>query len=314
MSLTSEQQQDLKQELDFTRERMSTLEVDSEAYNVLAQRADEIIYSLQSGDFEERIKKQEETVQAIKLPHDFSELFDDHRANDIIIELIKQFQRQAYADHNEEIVNIISAHKQDQEATKQQITELQDKIAVDAQDLYNCHQTIFQLNFELEDVKTKRDAAVEAKEEAEQLLHEKQLHLDKLQNEIANGAKEAAKPVEITLTDRLSELVEQSKSAKIKSSLELALERTAPVRGTVEITKPVGSQFRPETSLDGVVEVPDLGLQFPVIPKAEVPTVSVPGDIGQPEIEEDSRVTKEYLEARLAQFAQENGLVVKIAS
>lgn len=196
---------------------------------------------------QQRILVQEEKVESISLPYNFSEVFDDPRADEMIIELIKEFQRKAYAEHNQEVSELVAAHREeltksaDRELElKRQIDELsvnlegarKEHITLDTE-ITELEQKIVSLHYELSDAESKRDAAVAEKEGIETLLVEKQSHIDKLRDEIAIGAVAAVNVVEISPTDRLAKLIEESKQAKVKSAVDIALENTVPFRGKV---------------------------------------------------------------------------------
>ncbi|KRE33279.1 hypothetical protein [Paenibacillus sp. Soil724D2] len=189
---------------------------------------------------EVRVQVQEEKVESITLPYNFDEIFDDNRANEIIIELIRDLQRQAYAEHNEELTEIATAHREEVRAAadrelqlKRQNDELQLKLDEYSQEALNHHKEVNQLMLERDEALKYRDAAVREKEGIELLLSEKQAQIDTLRDEIAVGARAAVNVTNISPTDRLSALVEESKKAKVKSALDIALENATPFRGKV---------------------------------------------------------------------------------
>jgi hypothetical protein len=80
----------------------------------------------------ERVQAQTEKVESITLPLDFNDLLDNPLANEMIIEVVKQFQLQAYDEHNAEVVRIhadwqskLSAANQIESDQKARIIELQ---------------------------------------------------------------------------------------------------------------------------------------------------------------------------------------------
>jgi chromosome segregation ATPase len=203
-----------------------------------------------------RIQEQEVKVASITLPHNFNEVFDDPRANDIIIEVIKDFQRQAIAEHNAEVESLIAQHREEIRTSsehelqlKRKNEELQQENNLIAADRDQSKERLQQLSIELTDALSKRDAAVRDKEASESLLAEKQTHIDTLRNEIAIGASKAINVTNINPSDRLAQLIEQSKSAKIKSAAELALESATPFRGKVLVDGVVAPLSVPEVPI-----------------------------------------------------------------
>lgn len=234
-----------------------------------------------------RIQVQEEKVESIALPYDFNEVFADPRANEMIIELIKDFQRQAYADHNTEVEELIAEHKNELKVVSDNLAKAETENHTLNIELDDLTARVNHLTIERDDALSKRDAAVREKEGIETLLDEKQEHIDKLRDEIAIGAKAAINVTSISPSDRLAALVQESKSAKIKSSLELAMERTEPVRGKIEVVAP--PKALEEATFPGQASDPaNIGLDdtetsqlpaantevgFPPIPTAQAPDV-----------------------------------------
>jgi hypothetical protein len=82
-------------------------------------------------------------------------------------------------------------------------------------------------------------------------------------------------------------LVQESKSAKIKSSLELALERTEPVRGKIEVVAPPkaleeatfpgqagdSTNIGLDNTAAGQLPAANQEVAFPDIPRAEAPNL-----------------------------------------
>lgn len=228
---------------------------------------------------EERVQVQETKVAAIILPYDFNELFGDPNANDIVIELIKDLQRQAYAEHNAELTEMATAHRDELRAAadrelqlKRQNDELQEVGAQMGEKLLSLRSDIGQAIIERDDALAKRDAAVREKEGIELLLAEKQAQIDTLRDEIAIGAKAAVNVTSIAGTDKLAQLIEASKQAKVKSAVDIALENPVPFRGkvisdgaVVQLNAPEVQPFRP------IDQASDSGYQLVTGPVSELP-------------------------------------------
>ena len=280
-----------------------------------------------------RFQEQEEKVQSLKLPYDFNELYGDSTANDSIIEIVQIFLREANAENNDDLQKLIETHRTEIQASsdrelqlKRQNDEMQLKFTSDQQEILRISQELQQTKLERDDAFAKRDAAVADKEGVELLITEKQAQIDTLRAEIAVGAKSAINVTNISPSDKLAALVEQSKSAKIKSSVELALDRLEPVRGKIEVavaapklpeeaTFPTQSSDPANIGLDNsqAGEVPahdrEVTFQLPSANAPEVPSLGTTMATGQPETETYSGITKTELEDRLVKFAAEHGLV-----
>lgn len=184
---------------------------------------------------QERVQVQEQEIESIVLPegYDFDEISGVENMNLMIIEVIKDFQRQYNLKRNAEEELMINEHK----AQVAELKAANDSFAHENEKLMQLteelNKAISTAHLELTDALSKRDAAVREKEGLEVLLQEKQAHIDTLRNEIAVGAKAAINVTNITPSDRLAQLVQESKNAKVKSALDIALENTAPFRGKV---------------------------------------------------------------------------------
>lgn len=230
---------------------------------------------------EARAQEQEEKVESIVLPYDFSEVFGDPRANEMIVELIKDFQRQAFADHNAEVETLIAEHKaeiqlvtSDRNQAKERLQLLSDNLGEEKQAHNEVLALLNETKLRLNDAESKRDAAVRHAEGLETLLSEKQEHIQTLRDEIAIGAKAAINVTNISPSDRLAQLVQDSKNAKVKSALDIALENAAPFRGKVTRDGEVVAQLEvPQVSPFPVINPSgNTDLQLVASPIAIIPT------------------------------------------
>lgn len=181
-----------------------------------------------------RVQVQEEKVQSIQLPHNFDEVFGDPRANEIITEVIREFQRQAYEEHNAEVEGIHNSYRAQLSEAGVREAELKLKIDVMKQEidkgieekviLIRDNANYLKFNHKLETVKDdaelKRDAAVRELETAQQEINRLNSHIDDLRKEIAVGAKEAYKVTDIGSNNKLNALVKQSLEEKVNKGLE----------------------------------------------------------------------------------------------
>jgi hypothetical protein len=287
----------------------------------------QILAENQAQQAEVKAQEQEEKVQAIKLPYDFNELYGDTTANDSIVEIVQIFLREANAENNAEVLKLTEEHREEIRAAiereiqlKRQNDELQQKFEAAQQEILRVSQENQQLTLERDDALAKRDAAVNEKEGIELMLKEKQEHIEKLRDEMAIGASRAINVINVNPSDRLAALVEQSKSAKIKSAAELALERTEPFRGKVvatqqsleEATFPAQAGNPADIGLDNsqVSGIPsgDQEVSFPELPSAiapEVPTLPTPVAEGSSSDSGQGSITREELEDRIRQVKEE---------
>jgi hypothetical protein len=175
-----------------------------------------------------RIQAQEEKVESIVLPQNinFNEAFDDPRANEIIIEVVKDYQRKANAEHNAEIEGLIAQHREDLRAAadrelqlKRQNDELQALLEIEERANDENLSFIAQLKIERDDAYAKRDAAVSKAEGLELLLAEKEAHIQTLRDEAAIGASRTINVTAIEASDRLSQLVKESAAEKANRAL-----------------------------------------------------------------------------------------------
>lgn len=235
---------------------------------------------------EERVQVQEIKVASITLPegYDFNELWGDENANSIIIELLKDFQRQSDADHNGDINEMIIAHRDELRAAndrelqlKRQNEELQE-VADDLNSLIKKERADYEAQIE----SLKETIAEEA--EANHITFDR---LKETQRELANAllkvgeledtlksleAKAAINVTRIETTDRLASLVEASKQAKVKSALDIALENTTPFRGKV-LSEGVANLDAPQVTPFPVInQAGNSGNQLVTGPAFSVPT------------------------------------------
>jgi peptidyl-tRNA hydrolase len=178
-----------------------------------------------------RVQAQEEAVESITLPLDFNELLESTLANEMIIEVVKQFQRQAYEEHNAE-VGRINAEWQNkiQEAIvieldqKSRIIELQNELSLSGEEYDNLNNVLGQALIEKGDAEQKRDNAMreltesnENFETTKELNHALAQNNADLQEQIEALKQEltAKKALTVNGSDKLSELANKAKESTI---------------------------------------------------------------------------------------------------
>jgi hypothetical protein len=185
-----------------------------------------------------RIQAQEEKVESITLPHNFDDVFGDPRANEMIIEVVKQFQLKAYEDHNAEVDRINEGWKnkldeitsewtakktqlqEENMALSLRITDLEDMLEEKIEDNYKAHGTINELALEKDDSDSKRDAAVKQFEEAQAEIAQLKSWNNDLREQAAQGVRKAIDIIDISGSDKLDQLIKLSEEEKKRKSIE----------------------------------------------------------------------------------------------
>jgi len=164
----------------------------------------------------DREQAQTEKVESVVLPLDLNKLYDNTTINDIVIEIIQTFQKQAYTDHNAEVAKInadwTSKLQTQTDNAANQLTQLQARLdsellqgQEDAKAFADLEQSYAQCLNDRKDAESKRDAA------AQEIIRLNS-HIDDLQQQLANApAPKAA--IEIGSSDRLAELVVKAKES-----------------------------------------------------------------------------------------------------
>jgi len=210
--------EELKSERTKVQEQMRTSS--GEELERLQQREAELNEQIRQMEQGERERAQEAELQEIVLPHDFNKVFDDHRANEIIIEVIRDFQRQANAKHNEDIAAIRAGYEDQLRAAadrelqlQRQNRELQEDYDMCAKENAEQNRDIIGLLAERNEARTNRDNAARQLDEANQEIGRLKEHIEDLRIQLANApAPKAA--IEIEGTSKLDELVAQVKTSK----------------------------------------------------------------------------------------------------
>lgn len=221
----------------------------------------------------QRTSEQEEAVESIVLPYDFNALFSEEgheitNANKVIIEVVKDFERQANARHNAEIAKLNAEHKEELKAATDRGIELKRQIEIlqanlegeclqaekDAVEYTQLMQRMTQLENEKADAIAKRDAAARELDIANEEISQHKIHIDDLRQQLANApAPKAA--IDIGATDRLAQLVKESNEAKALRGVS----RWANM--LPEIVTPPVLPFLDE-DIQEVAELPNLGESF----------------------------------------------------
>jgi hypothetical protein len=183
----------------------------------------EAVQQLQQ-DQEGRQQAQEEKVESIKLPYDFNEIFSDGdlkvtTANSMIIEVIKDFQRESDVLHNAEVDKLKFDHKEELRAASDRESQLQRQNSELQATIDAGNSEMAQLSHEKTDAESKRDAAVRELDAAITEINQLKGWNYDLQQKLNNApAPKAA--IDITPTDKLAQLVKESSEAKANRGLQ----------------------------------------------------------------------------------------------
>jgi regulator of replication initiation timing len=183
----------------------------------------------------ERVQAQTEKVESITLPLDFNDLLDNPLANEMVIEVVKQFQLQAYEEHNVEVVrinadwnskfddmkNLCQSNYADLLKTHE---ESQDELMAEVDANYTLNVENESLSHKLKqaltdqkDAESKRDNAVNELEQAKAEIDRLNNHVFELQQQIASAPAPRA-AIDITPNDRLNNLAKQAKESIVEKA------------------------------------------------------------------------------------------------
>lgn len=259
--------------------------------NWLTNKISEIEF--EHGIQQERVQAQEEKISSITLPYDFNEVFGDPRANDIVTELIQQFQREAYAEHNEEIAKLNAETKEKLRAAEEreieykyqndqlqhdnriqldQIAVLQETLEEEKRANTEALNLLNETKIRMNEIETNRGNAARELEQAQAEIKRLNENLDLMQKEKALGAREAYKVHDVGTSDKLSTLVQQSLADKAKSAYDRFLERNKDVAQELDLKPIVLPEVQPEGG-SFRLETPALESGVSGIPVAEVPEI-----------------------------------------
>lgn len=275
----------LKAELEQVK---NTVPLDVVKMSNIQQQIDQLE---QSQEQEQRVQKQEEQVQSIKLPFDFNDIFDNKNANEMIKELIQQFQRQANADHNAELEQVHNDNREKLRAAEEREVQLQrqntelnhqlenesSQLAMVITDRDQARKELHQVTLELEDANSKRDAAVRELEDAKREIERLNGHIDDLRKDAAVGARNGYKVTDIAANDKLAQLVKESAAEKAARGLARWNANNPDLAvPTLGVAQPASTfpdtQPADHTVHNGAADTPDT----PVVQEVTPPAVSFP--------------------------------------
>lgn len=254
----------------------------------------------------EREQEQAEKVGAITLPYDFNELFDNTAANEMVIEVVKEFQTQAYADHNSEIAQLTAEW---QEKLRNAATN-SGNIVAQLQNQIASHQTqISQLTLEKADAEQKRDNVANELAQANAEIARLNSHIADLQQTIAN-APAPKTAIEIGSSERLNELVNKAKESNAEKAAR-GLARWNATHPEIPIDIPTLNQV-PEEPTQDAFRIPSESTQNePMVHDGEGDTQAEGSEDAEAVIP-STEITLESLHQRLS--AVEARLNVKVAA
>lgn len=192
---------------------------------------------------QERVQAQAEKVDSITLAYDYNEILGNPLANETIIENVKQFQLQAYEEHNAEVAKIKAEHADmlavlsqagtdNAAAYREGLQSLQDKLdaeteqaRLDAIEIIELSQQVAQLGLEKKEAEKTRDNAAQLLAEANaEIEKHKQSTIENVdlrqQIEALKQELTAKKALTVSGNEKLAEL-----AAKAKESTAAAAQR-----------------------------------------------------------------------------------------
>ena len=202
---------------------------------IQAGRADQFqleLWNMQVVDFKkelaearaaERDQAQEEEVQAITLPYDFNELLSEEghaitNANEMIIEVVRDFKRQANVEKNQALDEQKAEYNEKLRKESDTIVtfrinndELRETLEVMENQINNYRLNLNQSNIERDDAFNKRDAAFRQLQEAQDEITALKIKLE--------NAPTAQKTLDISPSDKLAQMVKNSLAEKVNRGL-----------------------------------------------------------------------------------------------
>jgi chromosome segregation ATPase len=289
------------------KERLEGAEnIDVNEYNLVCNQLSQAEWELaQQQETEQRVQQQEEKVQSITLPYDYNEIFDNAKANETIIELIQQAVRQNNEEHNAEIEQMRSEYMEKLRAAEEREVQLQRQnaelqkqleaesaqLAAALQERDEAKKQLQQVTAERDDFETKLKNAGNEIEDLKREIEQVKSWNDDLHKQIAVGARNMTKVHDINVNDRLAQLAEEAKNAKVKTALELALEGNT-FRGKVtppSIIVPGSNEVQPfrqdnhtQVGQEAVGQSANTQeVTFPQVPSVPVPEVAAANTTAQ---------------------------------
>jgi DNA repair exonuclease SbcCD ATPase subunit len=208
------------------------------------QISDEAVKTEQEQAQQVRIQAQEEKVESITLPFDFDDIFENAKANEMIIEVVKEFQRKAYEDHNAEIQTLTEGHKEReanlkfqleqsykivdngkleyaelQETYNKELCDRDDKISELNRELESIQESHFKLSEAIHDALSKRNAAAELLKEAQAEIAQLKSRNDDLRAQAAHGVRKAIDIIDISPSEKLALMVKETNEQKANRGL-----------------------------------------------------------------------------------------------
>lgn len=241
-----------------------------------------------------RIQAQEEKVESITLPFDFDDIFENAKANEMIIELVKEYKRKDYEEHNAEIQTLTNAFKEGQQARqerelemKRQIDELQSKWETEKEANNEAITMLNETKLRLNEIETNRANAVRQLEEAQAEIAQLKSWNDDLRAQAAHGVRKAIDIIDISPSEKLALMVKETNEQKANRGLarwaEIMPEVVAPpvVPAGTAVFEPGDIQaVVPADPMDetGFIPIPADHPEVTFRPEGEVQSNGVPVD------------------------------------
>jgi hypothetical protein len=210
---------------------------DADVLAGLEQKQAVILMQLDDAKLQEeqqvRIQAQEEKVESIVLPYDFDDIFENKSANEMIIELLKEYKRKDYEEHNAEIQQLIAEHKNHVSTLqaivttiKQQNAELQGENTAlslhssDLGDMLEAEKVAHsETKLRVNEIETNRSNAVKQLEEAQAEIAQLKSWNDDLRAQAAQGVRKAIDVIDISPSEKLALMVKETNEQKANRGL-----------------------------------------------------------------------------------------------
>ncbi|MFB7817404.1 hypothetical protein ACFC0X_24945 [Paenibacillus chitinolyticus] len=317
---------------DLASERQRGALADTGKIYELELEENHVMNEIQKAEHEQYVQQQAEEIEKFVLPFDYNDIFSNAKANETIDAVVKQALYQQNEKHVDEIAALKERNRTEQQAAderesqlRRQNEELQNINKQDRDQIIRLENDLQQKRIELQDIQAKRDAVYRELDGAQKELAEIKDENERLNHQLSESKRSEVRVQSINVNEHLAKLADEAKQAKIKSSVEIAMEGST-FRGkiTPSIILPQTEQvfsFRPSDNTpdveanveQGTFAESQVGESFQVQPLPAIRPEVVEGELVGEAQGKDTPVTRAELEERLqqfaTQFAAEHGLV-----
>lgn len=199
-----------------------------------------------------RIQKQTDDLGAIVLPNDYNEVFADPRANQEIINLIRQVKEQLYSDHNAELLDLHQAYTLKIAAAEDKavlalisVEQLSEQLRLVREDKDDAYQKLANAVVLKDEAELQSTQAVTLMDEAQvvasKLVHENEALKEQI-DELEGLLRTYKKPMNTTglhLTSTLKPETDEERKARASREQIETINRNLTKRGVDPLPMPV---------------------------------------------------------------------------